>query len=130
MRIVARVIATGMLTATVLLPLALGGCRDGAQGAETAYGGKAHRGAALIRKFGCGGCHTIPGIDGADGLVGPPLDHMASRVYIAGVLRNSTDNMMKWLRDPQSVVPNNAMPDMGISEQQARDITAYLDTLK
>jgi cytochrome c2 len=113
----------------LLLPLVLGGCRDDAQGSETNFGGSPARGATLIGKFGCGACHTIPGINGADGLVGPPLDHMGKRVYVAGVLRNTPANMMTWLRDPQSVVPNNAMPDVGLNEQQARDIAAYLYTL-
>jgi cytochrome c oxidase assembly factor CtaG/cytochrome c2 len=114
----------------LLLPLVLGGCRDDAQSSETNFGGGSPaRGATLIGKFGCGACHTIPGINGADGLVGPPLDHMGKRVYVAGVLRNTPDNMMTWLRDPQSVVPNNAMPDVGLNERQARDIAAYLYTL-
>ncbi len=112
-----------------LLPLVLGGCRDETQRSEALFGGSPAHGATLIGKFGCGACHTIPGIHGADGLVGPPLDHMGKRVYVAGVLRNTPDNMMAWLRDPQSVVPNNAMPDAGLNEQQARDIAAYLYTL-
>ena len=104
-----------------------GGCQDEAKGGQT--GVNSARGAALIVKLGCGTCHMVPGIDGATALVGPPLDHMGSRVYIAGVLRNTPDNMIAWLRDPQAVVPGNAMPNMGIDEDQARDITAYLDTL-
>ena len=71
----------------------------------------------------------IPGIDNARGLVGPPLDHMGRRIFIAGLLRNTPDNLVSWLRDPQAVVPGNAMPDMGLSDEQARDITAYLYTL-
>jgi len=87
-------------------------------------------GAALITKLGCGACHGIPGIVDAAGLVGPPLDHIASRQFIAGVLRNTPDNMVQWLRFPQRVVPGNAMPDLGISEADARQLTAYLETLK
>lgn len=113
--------------AVLLLALPFGGCQDEAKGGQT--GGNSARGAALIVKLGCGTCHMVPGIDGATALVGPPLDHMGSRVYIAGVLRNTPDNMIAWLRDPQAVVPGNAMPNMGIDEDQARDITAYLDTL-
>jgi cytochrome c2 len=60
--------------------------------------GDAKRGAMLIRKFGCGSCHVVPGIEGATGLVGPPLTHMGARVYTAGVLRNNPDNMVRWLR--------------------------------
>jgi cytochrome c1 len=54
---------------------------------------------------------------------------MGRRVTIAGVLRNTPDNMIEWLRNPQAVVPHNAMPDMDLDERQARDITAYLYTL-
>ena len=87
-------------------------------------------GAALITKLGCGSCHTIPGIVDANGLVGPPLDHIASRQFLAGVLRNTSDNMVQWLRFPQKGVPGNAMPDLAIDEADARQLTAYLETLK
>lgn len=120
--------AAPLAAVAVLLPLLLIGCRDHARGAESE--GDPEQGRALIGKVGCGTCHTIPGFDGANGLVGPPLDHMASRVYIAGVLRNTPDDMVTWLRNPQSVVPGNAMPNFGLSEEQARDIAAYLYTLK
>ena len=86
-------------------------------------------GAKIIRTVGCNSCHIIPGIGGVEGLVGPPLDHMARRVYIAGLLRNSPDNMVRWLRDPQAIVPGNAMPNLGLSRKQAQDVTAYLYTL-
>lgn len=91
---------------------------------------QAQRGAKLIAEVGCGSCHHIPGIKGADGLVGPPLHKMAKRTYIAGVLRNSPENMIRWIQNPQAVVPGNAMPDLGLTEKQAADITAYLATLE
>lgn len=114
----------------VALTLMLGGCDLGESTPKEATFGNAARGAELIKQHGCGGCHIIPGIRRADGLVGPPLNHMGKRVYIAGLLRNTPANMIKWLRDPQGVVPGNAMPDMGLSEDQARDIAAYLSTLE
>lgn len=92
--------------------------------------GDAGQGAALIRQYGCGGCHTIPGIPGAEGMVGPPLNSMGRRIFIAGVLRNSPENMMAWLQEPQRFIPGNAMPDMGISRRDAQDITAYLYSLR
>lgn len=88
------------------------------------------KGQALIKKLGCGSCHDIPGIMDAHGMVGPPLGHMASRQYVAGLLRNTPDNMVHWLRFPQRVVPGNAMPDLGISDSDAHQIAAYLATLK
>ncbi|ODA66765.1 Cytochrome c oxidase subunit 2 precursor [Methyloligella halotolerans] len=106
----------------------LGGCDIDTVAAEKPTA--AQRGADLIAEVGCGSCHTIPGIQGANGLVGPPLDQMARRIYIAGKLRNSPDNMVRWILNPQKVSPGNAMPDMGLTESQAEDITAYLATLE
>jgi cytochrome c1 len=55
---------------------------------------------------------------------------MGRRIYIAGKLRNTPANMVRWLRNPQAVVPENVMPNMGLTQEQARDIAAYLYTLK
>jgi cytochrome c2 len=115
-----------LLTLTFAISLASFGAA--AQPPET--GGDAARGAALIRDYGCGACHQIPGVADADGLVGPPLSNIALRVYLAGMLRNTPDNMMFWLRHPQEVVPGNVMPDMGVTASDARDIAAYLYTLR
>ena len=93
-------------------------------------GGDVARGRKLVAQLGCAGCHTIPGIRGAHGNVGPPLIAVGDRQFIAGMLRNEPTNLIRWLRNPQSVVPGNAMPDMGITEQQARDIAAFLYTLR
>jgi cytochrome c2 len=109
----------------------LGGCDIQAEPTfQPVAGGDARRGQKLIQDFGCIGCHTIPGINNAHANVGPPLTAFGDRVYIAGMLHNDSDNLIKWLRDPQSVVPGNAMPNMGISEAQARDMAAFLYTLR
>ena len=92
--------------------------------------GSAKNGAALIAQYGCGSCHIVPGVAGANGLVGPPLTHMGRRVYIAGMLRNSPENMIAWLENPQAIVAGNVMPRMGLNRNQAQDIAAYLDTLR
>jgi cytochrome c1 len=89
-------------------------------------GGDADRGAQTIALMGCGSCHHIPGVPGASGLVGPPLDNVAERGMLAGELPNTPDNMVRWIRDPQSVEPNTAMPNLEIGDQSARDIVAYL----
>jgi cytochrome c2 len=86
-------------------------------------------GAVLISELGCGACHTIPGIAGADGNVGPSLARIGSRIYVAGVLRNSPDNLARWIQNPQAIVPGNVMPDMHIGEADAHDISAYLLSL-
>jgi cytochrome c2 len=88
------------------------------------------RGRTAIRKYGCGTCHNIPGVSGAAGMVGPPLGQIAQRVYIAGVLPNEPDNMIRWLENPPGVDPKTAMPYMGVTPRDARDIAAYLYTLR
>jgi cytochrome c oxidase assembly factor CtaG len=98
--------------------------------AEVLADGNVQAGKAKIEYYGCPTCHTIPGIRGADGLVGPPLNRIASRVYIGGVLTNTPDNMVRWLRDPHAVDRLTAMPNMHIPENDARDIAAYLYTLR
>jgi putative membrane protein len=88
------------------------------------------RGRTAISRYGCGSCHTIPGITGAHGMVGPPLGQIASRVYIAGVLPNEPDNMIRWIENPLAVDSKTAMPNMGVTPRDARDIAAYLYTLR
>ena len=98
--------------------------------AEVTTGGDAQRGAAAIAKYGCGSCHIIPGISGAHGLAGPPLSGIASRTYIAGVLQNTPDNMMRWLENPPAVDEHTVMPNLGVTHQDAIDIAGYLYTLR
>ena len=87
-------------------------------------------GRLLLRQFGCGSCHEIPGVAAAKGRVGPPLGGIASRVYLAGVLPNSPENMARFIRRPREVDPRTAMPDLGVTEAHARDMVAYLQTLR
>ena len=87
-------------------------------------------GAELIQSLGCGSCHYVPGVPSANGNVGPPLAGVGTRVYIAGMLRNTRDNMVRWLMHPQSIVPGNVMPEMNINRTDAEAIEAYLRTLK
>lgn len=88
------------------------------------------RGKSTILAASCGACHVIPGVANAEGMVGPPLDHFARRTIVAGVLPNTPGNLVQWIRYPQSVVPGNAMPNMGLSDAQAHDVAAYLYTLR
>jgi cytochrome c1 len=93
-------------------------------------GGNPQRGKAALSKYGCSTCHTIPGVRGADALVGPPLTQMGSRSYIAGVLPNTPGNMMRWIEDPLEVDRLTAMPNLGVTDTDARDISSYLYSLK
>lgn len=92
-------------------------------------GGDPARGKVALQQHACTGCHAIPGVVGANSPVGPPLDRMAKRKYIAGIMPNTPENMIRWLRDPQSVAPLSAMPDLDVSDRNARDMAAYLYTL-
>jgi len=90
------------------------------------FGGNPGQGALLVGRFSCGACHEIAGVEGAIGQVGPPLSTFGERTMIAGVLPNTPENLVRWLRHPQSVVPGNAMPDVGLTDAQARDVAAWL----
>ena len=92
-------------------------------------GADARRGAEALGTYGCGGCHTIPGITNAEATVGPPLDDWAERHFIAGTLNNTPENLVFWIRFPQSVEPRTAMPNLGVDEASARDMAAYLFNL-
>lgn len=116
-----------LLVAFFALPWA---CSSAEDSARRLTGGEPARGKLAIRKYGCQACHTIPGVSGADGLLGPPLDRIGSRTYLAGRLPNTPDNMMRWIRDPQGIAPGTAMPELGVTERDGRDIAAYLYTLK
>lgn len=89
-------------------------------------GGNARVGRVEIRKYGCNACHEISGVPGARGLIGPPLDNIGQRYYIAGELANTPNNLMSWIQHPHQIEPHTLMPDMGVSEQDSRDIAAYL----
>jgi cytochrome c1 len=91
--------------------------------------GSVDLGKIAIRRYGCGSCHTIPGIKEADALVGPPLVHFRRRSYIAGQLANTESNLRRWIRDPQGVEPGTAMPNLHVTPADARNIAAYLESL-
>ena len=92
--------------------------------------GPAARGRVAVARYGCGSCHTIPKVRGADALVGPPLDRVGSRTYIAGVLANTPENMARWVQDPPGVDRLTAMPNLRVTPADASDITAFLSTLR
>jgi len=118
------------LSCTVLLVACDTSDLPGTRLSQTVPGGDVQRGITLIHAYGCTSCHTIPGIQGASGLVGPPLYFFSRRTIIAGMLPNTPDNLITWLENPQAVVPNNAMPYMGMDERDASDIAAYLYTIR
>jgi mono/diheme cytochrome c family protein len=90
----------------------------------------ADRGRRALEQYACVTCHAIPGVVGANAPVGPPLAGVGARTMLGGVLPNSPENMARWLRAPQRYAPLTAMPDLGVTERDARDIAAYLATLR
>lgn len=93
-------------------------------------GGDAQRGRFLLVHYQCGSCHAVPGIPGRSTQVGPTLAAFGGRSYIAGRVPNEAAALQRWLQSPQSLVPGTAMPDLGASAADARDMAAYLMALR
>lgn len=126
-------ITTAVIAAAMFATIAVGSlssCTSSRiEAATKATGGNPRLGREKISRYGCPACHEIPGIRTATGRVGPPLDHVAGRTFLAGEVPNTPENMIRWIQQPRAIEPNTAMPDMGVTDQDARDITAYLYSL-
>jgi cytochrome c2 len=96
------------------------------QAAGALVGGNGENAPALLVRYGCAGCHSLSSVPQATGMVGPPLDNMARRLFIAGRLETTPENLIRWIVDPRSVDPETAMPRTGISAAEARDIVTHL----
>jgi len=118
--VLAVVVAVVVVSATVSEPLTR---------PDVVPWGDPERGQELMAEVGCNACHTVPGVQGADATVGPPLTRWSERVYIAGTLTNDPQNLLRWILDPDAIEPGTAMPDLGLTVQQAQNIVAYLFTL-
>jgi cytochrome c len=117
-----------MHLSVVLLGMLLACCsaRNGAVGTKAASA----RGGREISRLGCGSCHTIPGIIGAHGKVGPSLEGFAGHSYVAGDLPNQPLNLEPWIQHPHAVHPDTVMPELGVTDAEARDIASFLYSLK
>jgi cytochrome c2 len=126
----------GLLGGAVLLALVCGivltrqSASEAKINAEQLSGGDSVAGKREIQAFGCGACHAISGVSAARGTVGPSLTGIAGRAEFAGKLANTPANLIRWIKAPQTVQPGGGMPDMGVSDRQARDMAAYLYTLR
>jgi cytochrome c len=121
-----KTLPLGLLVATLFLLCA---CSSGVNGEPQPHPepkNSIEAGRQWIASYGCGACHSIPGVPGAHAKAGPPLDRFYERSYIAGHLPNTEENLIKWIQDPQGIDPGNAMPNLGVTHDQARDIAAYL----
>jgi cytochrome c2 len=103
---------------------------DSTQAGHSVPGANAERGKSLIVAYGCSSCHVVPGIRDAHATVGPSLESFDRRMYVAGMLPNQLEPLMRWIMEPQKIIPGNAMPDMRVSPRDARDIAAFLYTLR
>jgi cytochrome c2 len=108
-----------------------GACSDAAEPPTflRVSGGEPEQGRDLIYAYGCGACHTIEGIRGARGTVGPPLVDFAERTLLAGILPNTPRHLVPWLVNPVALDPQTGMPAVGLTDAEARHIAAYLYTL-
>lgn len=84
----------------------------------------------LMIHYGCPACHVIPGVPGAAGKVGPSLNGLSQRSYLAGTLQNSPDNLLLWIQHPQQIHPGTAMPEMGLTTEDAKQIATFLQAQK
>jgi mono/diheme cytochrome c family protein len=121
--------------AAVVFALALTACdeTDGASPARAVTllpGGDADRGRVAIERVGCGICHDIPGTTGPQGRVGPPRAGFAGRPRIGGAIPNRPDLLEAFVRNAPALVPQTAMPPMPLDPAGARDVAAYLMTLR
>jgi cytochrome c len=98
--------------------------------AHVVPGGNAARGAGALEAYACGGCHVIPGVPDATGPLGPSLAGIALRRELAGGLENTPENLMRWIQNPLEIDPGTGMPDLEVTDGDARDMAAYLYTLR
>lgn len=81
---------------------------------------------AAIQQYGCIACHRMEGVVGPPVDVGPPLKDWGRHRFIAGVIPNSPENLLQWIRDPASIDPDTLMPDLGVTEAHAREIVSFM----
>jgi cytochrome c len=115
---------------TVIVVMASCSASERLHTGQVTTGGDARRGVAAMSRYGCGSCHIIPGVSGAFGQAGPPLSGVGNRIYIAGVLPNTPDNMVRWIENPKAVDDKTVMPNLGVTDRDAADIAGYLYTLR
>lgn len=116
--------ALAVLPVLAALAFLLAGCGD--QRPPGVNKGDPARGKVALSQYGCRSCHKIPGVTGSDVDVGRPLEHMMRRRVIAGKLPNDQPHLVRWIRDPQAIDPGTAMPNLGVTERDALDMSAYL----
>jgi cytochrome c len=122
----AKVIQLGLVLVEVFFLTACSGDVNGVPEPRVSSKDSIEAGRYLIASYGCGSCHFIPGVPGANAMAAPPLEAFYQRSYIAGRLPNTWKNLTKYIQDPQQIEPDSAMPDLGVTEEEAQEIAAYL----
>ncbi|MFJ6023525.1 c-type cytochrome [Brevundimonas sp. NPDC092305] len=105
-------------------------CSDKTSQPRTLAGADPDRGLEIIRRTGCAACHAVPGVDWPTGAAAASLDGFGDSPLISGRLPNQPDTLVRFLRDAPSLDPQTAMPPMPLTEPEARDVAAYLYTLR
>lgn len=105
-------------------------CADKSDPPRALMGADANRGLEVMERTGCAACHNTPGVAWPKGLAGPSLKGFADRPMIAGQFPNRPDRLIAFLKDAPSMAPATAMPAMPLTDAEARDVAAYLYTLR
>jgi len=98
--------------------------------AAGASSGDPQAGRTLLIAKGCGACHTARGVPEASGTIGPTLNGIASKPMIAETIPNTPENMKRWITNPTTIKPGTMMPPLGLSDKEADDLVAFLETLR
>jgi cytochrome c2 len=121
-----KAIQLGLVIALALFITACAGDVNGVPEPREAPDSNIAAGRRSIVNYGCGTCHAIPGVPGADAMVAPPLNCFYQRTLVAGRLPNTKENLIKWIQAPQEIEPGTGMPDLGVSREDASHIADYL----
>ena len=117
-----------MPNSVALLPLLLlaGACKPPPEERQFMPVADAELGRKAIERVGCASCHSIKGIDWPKGKVGPSLETFSRRALIGGRVPNQPELLARFVRNAPEVVPGTTMPPMPLSEEESRNVAAYL----
>jgi cytochrome c len=93
-------------------------------------GGDPERGRQVVAAYGCGSCHAIPGVPGANGRSAPALNDWSTRTTIVGLVPNTPERLVQWIMSPELLRSGTTMPNVGVSRDDALQMAAYLYTLR
>ncbi|MGH6842504.1 MAG: c-type cytochrome [Methylocella sp.] len=117
-------------TTALIIVLWLAGCGELVPAQQRVAGADPQAGRVAVTRVACGICHVIPGVPGAEGIVGPSLEGFAQRQLIGGIAPNQPALLAQWVRNAPSIAPDTGMPELPLTDAQARDVAAYLYTLR